>query len=174
MRGLTEKTIEAIAKAVRSYIEEEQQNGDLTRLENSLKGNTKSIQNLMEVLKKGKATDLILEQLEVLQNEKIELERQIENEKSYFSDYSYDEIKNHLMSIKNFDYTKIEYRKKLIDIFIREIILNENKLTILYNINGNNKKEQKNGSKYKSSYLERMVEIVLPNPNPFCFEVFLM
>ncbi len=67
------------------------------------------------------------------QIEKRELEKQISQEKTKYSVLTVREVKFFMEQFKKGDVNDLNYRKALVDTFVRKIILYDNKMTILYN-----------------------------------------
>ena len=95
----------------------------------------------MQALMHGKATDIILSQIEKLENENAELNNTISVQKAVQINYSYADIRQWLLHFRTLDYTKIKHRKDLIDIFIYRIVLYDDKMKILFHLKGGQKEE---------------------------------
>ena len=89
----------------------------------------------------GKATDIILSQIEKLENENAELNNTIAAQKAVQINYCYADIRQWLLHFRTLDYTKIKHRKDLIDIFIYRIVLYDDKMKILFHLKGGQKEE---------------------------------
>ena len=89
----------------------------------------------------GKATDIILSQVERLENENKELADTVAMEKAMQMKYSYSDIRKWLLHFRTLDYTKTKHRKELINIFIYRIVLYDDKMKVLFHLKGGQKEE---------------------------------
>lgn len=83
---------------------------------------------------KGEIVDLITQRIRRKQLERQELEKQLAEEIMKHPILTVDEVKFFLNKFKAGDAKSIKYRKSLIDTFVRGIYLQEDKMTILYNV----------------------------------------
>ena len=94
----------------------------------------KSINNLLSAIEKGENLDLINERLNQNRKELEKNKKLLTQEKKKINNINIENIKFFLNQIKNGDIRDIEYRKKLINIFVNEIHLHENQLIIVFNV----------------------------------------
>ena len=138
---LTDEFIDSVAAETYLLIQAERNDSEIKRIEGVIAENQKAINNLMQALMHGKATDIILSQIEKLENENAELNATIEGEKAMQINYTYEDIRKWLEHFRTLDYTKIKHRKNLIDVFIYRIVLYDDKMKILFHLKGGQKEE---------------------------------
>ncbi len=138
---LTDEFIDSVAAETYLLIQAERNDSEIKRLESLIAENQKAINNLMQALMHGKATDIILSQIEKLENENAELNNTIAAQKAVQINYCYADIRQWLLHFRTLDYTKIKHRKDLIDIFIYRIVLYDDKMKILFHLKGGQKEE---------------------------------
>ncbi len=138
---LTDEFIDSVAAETYLLIQAERNDSEIKRLESLIAENQKAINNLMQALMHGKATNIILSQIKKLENENAELNNTIAAQKAVQINYSYADIRQWLLHFRALDYTKIKYRKDLIDIFIYRIVLYDDKMKILFHLKGGQKEE---------------------------------
>lgn len=127
-----------ISKEVYAICQKENnQNTLLKCLEKRHKELENNIENLMKAIEAGQNLDLINESLNKRRMELEEVKKQIAIEKMNFINLTKEQIKSFLLLIKNGNKNDIKYRKTLISIFINEIYLYDDKLTILFNVGSN-------------------------------------
>ena len=131
---LTPKTINQIAKKIVDICNSESNTQIIKRLQKLIKDNKKETENLMIALEKGEIVDLITQRIRRKQLERQELEKQLAKETMKHPILTVDEVKFFLNKFKAGDEKSIKYRKSLIDTFVRGIYLQEDKMTILYNV----------------------------------------
>lgn len=131
---LTDSNIEKIAQKVVELSEKGNNYSVLEHLNKRLRENKKETENLIKVIEKGNISDLIIEAISKKKEEKIEIENQIKIEKLKTPLLTIEKVKKFLLYFKNGDINDIVFVKSLIDVFINKIIVNENRLTILFNI----------------------------------------
>ena len=135
---LTNKNIDMISKEVYAICQKENnQNTLLKCLEKRHKELENNIENLMKAIEAGQNLDLINENLNKRRMELEEVKKQIAIEKMNFINLTKEQIKSFLLLIKNGNKNDIKYRKRLISIFVNEIYLYDDKLTILFNVGSN-------------------------------------
>ncbi len=138
---LTDESIDMVAAETYTLIQAARNDSEIKRLENIIEDNKKAIDNLMQALMHGKATDIILAQVERLENENKELADTVAMEKAMQMKYSYSDIRKWLLHFRTLDYTKIKHRKELINIFIYRIVLYDDKMKVLFHLKGGQKEE---------------------------------
>ena len=130
-----------VAAETYTLIQAARNDSEITRLENIIEDNKKAIDNLMQALMHGKATDIILSQVERLENENKELADTVAMEKAMQMKYSYSDIRKWLLHFRTLDYSKTQHRKELINIFIYRIVLYDDKMKVLFHLKGGQKEE---------------------------------
>ncbi len=130
-----------VAAETYTLIQAARNDSEIKRLENIIEDNKKAIDNLIQALMHGKATDIILSQVERLENENKELTDTVAMEKAMQMKYSYSDIRKWLLHFRTLDYTKTKHRKELINIFIYRIVLYDDKMKVLFHLKGGQKEE---------------------------------
>lgn len=138
---LTDEFIDMVAAETYTLIQAARNDSEIKRLENIIEDNKKAIDNLMQALMHGKATDIILSQVERLENENKALADTVAMEKAMQMKYSYSDIRKWLLRFRTLDYTKTRHRKELINIFIYRIVLYDYKMKVLFHLKGGQKEE---------------------------------
>ena len=138
---LTDEFIDMVAAETYTLIQAARNDSEIKRLENIIEDNKKAIDNLMQALMHGKATDIILSQVERLENENKELADTVAMEKAMQMKYSYSDIRKWLLHFRTLDYTKTKHRKELINIFIYRVVLYDDKMKVLFHLKGGQKEE---------------------------------
>ncbi len=138
---LTDEFIDMVAAETYTLIQAARNDSEIKRLENIIEDNKKAIDNLMQALMHGKATDIILSQVERLENENKELADTVAMEKAMQMKYSYSDIRKWLLHFRTLDYSKTKHRKELINIFIYRIVLYDDKMKVLFHLKGGQKEE---------------------------------
>ena len=145
---LDEDVIDRISQALYDLLREELKIGNIARLEKLLADSKRAADNLMKVLVEGKATDLILEKLDLLQKEQKQLQLQLDTERTEYLDFTLPQIRRYVRRFKDLDYSLVENRQALIDTFVERVTLYED---------GNAKIRYKVTDFAKGSFLERLV-----------------
>ncbi len=138
---LTDEFIDTVAAETYLLIQSERNESEIKRLESLVTDNQKAINNLMQALMLGKATDSILSQIEKLENENKELNDTIAAEKAMQINYTYSDIRKWLLHFRTLDYTKTKNRKDLIDTFIYRVVLYDDKMKVLFHLKSGQKEE---------------------------------
>ena len=138
---LTDEFIDMVAAETYTLIQAARNDSEIKRLETIIEDNKKAIDNLMQALMHGKATDIILSQVERLEHENKELADTVAMEKAMQMKYSYSDIRKWLLHFRTLDYTKTKHRKELINIFIYRIVLYDDKMKVLFHLKGGQKEE---------------------------------
>ena len=138
---LTDEFIDMVAAETYTLIQAARNDSEIKRLENIIEDNKKAIDNLMQALMHGKATDIILSQVERLENENKELADTVAMEKAMQMKYSYSDIRKWLLHFRTLDYSKTQHRKELINIFIYRVVLYDDKMKVLFHLKGGQKEE---------------------------------
>lgn len=138
---LTDEFIDMVAAETYTLIQAARNDSEITRLENIIEDNKKAIDNLMQALMHGKATDIILSQVERLENENKELADTVAMDKAMQMKYSYSDIRKWLLHFRTLDYSKTKHRKELINIFIYRVVLYDDKMKVLFHLKGGQKEE---------------------------------
>ena len=108
----------------------------LPKLQEQLKQKEKEIENIVNAVQKGYATETLLKRLDGLEKEKREISDAIAKEQLKAPIFSQDHFKMALSNFRKIDITTQEGKRKIIDTFINAIYLYDDHLKIIYNANG--------------------------------------
>lgn len=152
LKFLDDEVIDNIAKAILEMLQEENQSGNILRLEKLLAKNQKATDNLLTAVMSGKGTDLLLDRLAKVQAEQKDIQEQILIEKSGLLDASLPELHRYVKRFKHLDYTDTKNRQDLVDTFVDRIWLyDDGKAKVRYNVTDF-------GCHKKGSFYDRLVE----------------
>ena len=132
---LTNENIDKIAKTIIEISEKEEDTTHIKYLNKLLNDNQKATENLLRALEKGDLSDIVTDRLLQKKQEKIQIEKEIEDEENNKINLSITDIKFFLNQLKNGQIDDIKYRRMLISVFINKIYLYDDKITITFNIN---------------------------------------
>ncbi len=138
---LTPDNIELIANEVIALIEKDNISDTAKILTKKIKDCDRRKNNLIEALKQGKMTDMLFEEIEKLDNEKKEYEKQLAAEGlKNLTNITKPQIIFFLTELAKSEINNIKYRRRLIDTFINKIYVYDDKnnkdkmkMTILFN-----------------------------------------
>ena len=108
----------------------------LPRLEEQLTSKEKEIENIVNAVQKGYATDTLLKRLGELEKQRDEISDSIAKEKKKAPIFTKDHFKMALFNFRKIDISKQDGKRKIIDTFINSIFLYDDHLKIVYNGNG--------------------------------------
>lgn len=108
----------------------------LPRLEEQLREKEKEMENIVNAVQKGYATDILLERLEKLKHEKDEISVSIAKERIKCPTFSQEHFKCALLKFRSLDITNQEAKRKIIDTFINAIYVYDDSFRIIYNGSG--------------------------------------
>ena len=134
---LSPKNIDKIAKAVAGTYKKETQNFKLEHLLGEKRETEKVIENLIKALEQGNAADLITKRIQEKRNELEEIEKQIFKEQQNQFILTEAQIRFFLESLKNGDINDLKYRKVLVNVLIKKIILYDGRITYIFNVGDN-------------------------------------
>ncbi|MDO9592768.1 MAG: zinc ribbon domain-containing protein, partial [Erysipelotrichaceae bacterium] len=138
---LTDRNIDLISREVVKLVDkEEKENSVLKTLNRQLNENQKAMDNLLRAIENGQAVDLITERLQDKKYERENLHRQIELENRSIRKITIPEIKFFLNQLRNGDINELKYRRSLISIFVSSIHLYDDKIKMIFSIDGNKSK----------------------------------
>ena len=118
---LTNDYIYTIARKIAELSVTEGNTDTTVRLKRLLKENEEATANLIKAIETGKAVDVLSAQIEKRQNERLDLESQLAQEKLLSPILTYEEIKFFFDKFKGGDANDIAYRMALIDTFINRV-----------------------------------------------------
>lgn len=132
---MNDDNISIISKQVYEKCQQENNSTLLIKeYEQQIKDTEKSIDNLLVAIERGENIDLINDKItknrELLETKKILLSK----EKNKMLNIDEDHIKFFLNQLKTGDVNDIDYRKKLVNIFVNEIHLSEKEVTVIFNV----------------------------------------
>ena len=131
---LTPERIDYISKRIVETCEQARADkSGLTALESRLKKAKKESQNILKAIKAGKAVDTLLEALDEVETKQKDIEREIARENSKFPLLTVDKVKFFFSKFAKGDIKDTFFRQRLVDTFIHKIIVDNEKITILYN-----------------------------------------
>ena len=108
----------------------------LPHLEQQLAEKEKEIENIVNAVQKGYATDTLLKRLGELGKQRNEINDSITKEKLKSPIFTKDHFKMALCNFRTIDTSKQDGKRKIIDTFINSIYLYDDHLKIIYNGNG--------------------------------------
>ena len=108
----------------------------LPKLQEQLKQKEKEIENIVNAVQKGYATETLLKRLDGLEKEKREISDAIAKEQLKAPIFTQDHFRMALSNFRKIDITTQEGKRKIIDTFINAIYLYDDHLKIIYNANG--------------------------------------
>lgn len=133
---LTDDNIEKIAKTVVELCKKEKENSTIHILQSRVKEIEKQKNRLFDTLKLCDYDNVrknILEEMNNLENEKIENLNEIARMEQGFVELTVPQIKFFLENIRNGNINDIKYRKMLINTLINKIYLYDDSMTIIFN-----------------------------------------
>lgn len=132
---LTPERIDIISKKVVELCEKERANkSGIKVLETRLKQTKKEIKNLLAAIKSGKAQQILLEELERLQAEQSDIELEILKEEIKFPVLTIDKVNFFISQFTKGNVKDLFFREKLIDTFVNDITVYNDKITISYHV----------------------------------------
>ena len=108
----------------------------LPKLQEQLKQKEKEIENIINAVQKGYATETLLKRLDGLEKEKHEISDAIAKEQLKAPIFTQDHFRMALSNFRKIDITTQDGKRKIIDTFINAIYLYDDHLKIIYNANG--------------------------------------
>ena len=154
---LTDKNIDILANGVIEYLKKQEDRTDLKRLQKMLSKKEKEKDNLLESLKQCNidiVKNTIFEEIQKIEQEKVELRKQIMEEQGNYITVTLAQVKNFLKLIKKGSVNDLKYRKMLINVLIDKIYIYDDSITIMFNIqNKDFSAKYPNISEIESSYL---------------------
>ena len=108
----------------------------LPKLQEQLKQKEKEIENIVNAVQKGYATEILLKRLSDLENEQKEIMDAIAKEQLKTPIFTQDHFKMALYNFRKIDISTQDGKRKIIDTFINSIYLFDDSMKIGYNANG--------------------------------------
>ncbi len=123
----------------------------LPKLQEQLKQKEKEIENIVDAVQKGYATEILLKRLSDLEKEQKEITDSIAKEQLKAPIFTQDHFRMALYNFRKIDISKQDGKRKIIDAFINSIYLYDDNIKIIYNANG--KEEVVSLEEFESSTL---------------------
>ena len=133
---LTDKNIERIAREVAQACQAEMDSAGVKRIKAAIQEADSAIENLWKALEHGQAVDMITERIAKREKEKAELEAQLAIEMKRLVILTEPQIHLFLKKLQASDMNDINDRRSLINIFVREIYLKNDRFTMILNGSG--------------------------------------
>ena len=108
----------------------------LPKLQEQLRQKEKEIENIVNAVQKGYATEILLKKLGELEKERNEINDAIAKEQLTAPIFSQDHFKMALNNFRKIDISKQDGKRKIIDTFINAIYMFDDHIKIVYNGNG--------------------------------------
>ncbi len=108
----------------------------LPKLQEQSKQKEKEIENILNAVQKGFATDTLLKRLSELEKEQKELNEVIATEQLKSPIYTQEHFKMALHNFRKIDISTQDGKRKIIDTFINSIFMYDDCIKIIYNANG--------------------------------------
>ena len=150
----------------------------LPQLEQQLKEREKEIENIVNVIQQGIASQALVKRLGELEASKNEISDAIIKEQIQSPTYTQDEYRMALTNYRKIDITQQDGKRKIIDTFINAIYVYDDHFKIVYN--GNNKEEtvrlealENSSTLFSSGAPKHSNPNLLPIGETFGFVVFL-
>lgn len=136
---LTDDNINEMANAVYKTACKTQDHSRIKQLQREILENESQKTNLVNSLKMCNDDNVrkyIFEEMSKMEQQKIELQNQIEEEESSMFLVSEKEIKYFLKSLQNGNKNDLKYRQMIINVLIYKVYIYDDNITIIYNANG--------------------------------------
>ncbi|HBN12475.1 MAG TPA: recombinase family protein [Clostridiales bacterium] len=108
----------------------------LPKLQEQAKQKEKEIENILNAVQKGFATDTLLKRLSELEKEQKDLNEVIASEQLKSPIYTQEHFKMALHNFRKIDVSTQDGKRKIIDTFINSIFIYDDYMKIIYNVNG--------------------------------------
>lgn len=132
---LTNENIDRIANTVVKLAEKEKDKTKIKMLEKALRKNEKSKSNLFDSIKEcgiDSVRKSIFEEIEKLENEHKEIEKQIRLEENNIVKVTVQQIKFFLKEMRKIDISDIRYRQMLVNMLVYKVYLYDDNITIVF------------------------------------------
>lgn len=133
-RVLHDSEISRIADMLISL--QDKEDSILPALRKQLAETEKGLDNLLDAIQQGLLTPSTRKRLDMLENQKVELEISITEAELKKPKYTKQEIVCFISQFKNGNIDDKDYRQRIIDIFINSIFVFDDKLVFTYNFKG--------------------------------------
>lgn len=130
---MTDKNIETISKEVAKACQADADSASIQRINTAIKEADLAIENLWKALERGRAVDMITERIAKWEKEKTELEAQLAIGMKCLVILTEPQIKAFLKKMQTSNMNDINNRRGLINIFVRETFLKNDRFTMILN-----------------------------------------
>ena len=129
-----DNVISLLAKTL--YKLQNEESSMLAILERQQRETDKEIENILKAIKQGKASSILLDELEKLEKQREDISLSIAKEKIVRPVFSLSQYTTALKEFRNIDTNTLAGKKKIIDTFVNSIFLYDDHFKIIYNGNG--------------------------------------
>lgn len=133
---LTDKNIERISKEVAKACQVDAESSSIKRLKTAIREVDTAIENLWKALEHGQSVEMITDRITKRQKEKEELEAQLALETKRLVILTEPQVKAFLTELQTGNLNSPDNRRGLINIFVREIYLYDDRFTLILNGSG--------------------------------------
>lgn len=134
---LQDDVMEWLADTLINYQKEHSKHGELSLLEEQLKGNKKALANIMQAIEQGIITNTTKERLLELERAQSKINGNIAIIKSEQVEVTREQILGWLDSFREGDISDKHFQKRLFDSFLQAVYLyDDNRIRILFNLYG--------------------------------------
>lgn len=130
---LTDGNINRVSEAVAAACKADYDSSAIKRIKTAIREADTAIENLWKALEQGQAVDMITERIEKRKQEKEDLQTQLAIEMGKEVIFTGPQIKAFLSGLKKGDLNDINYRRGIINIFLRVVYLYDDKFTMYLN-----------------------------------------
>lgn len=133
---LTDKNIKKLSKKILKLLEKNREESPIQYWNEQLKQVNSKIRNLLSAIESGVSIDSAIERLQELDSEKAQLEAKIKIEKNKKPLPTLQAVEWFLNTLKTYDFSNNLAREKLINTIIKSVYIDNDIVTIFYNLVG--------------------------------------
>lgn len=133
---LTDKNIERIAKEVAAACQSDADSSSVKRIKTAIHEADTAIENLWKALEHGQSVEMITDRINKRQKDKEALEAQLALETKRLVILTEPQVKAFLTKLQTGNLDDTDNRRGLINIFVREIYLYDDRFTLILNGSG--------------------------------------
>lgn len=137
-----DQLINLIIEAYQRFLEETRANSELAAMEEELAQNKKASANLLKALETGKASDTITNRIAELEQERKDLQMEIEFEKASLVEVTPEQLTFFFERLKNGNFNDKTVRRDLIDLLVQKVFLFDNRIKIVFNFDADTKEHE--------------------------------
>ena len=112
---------------------QKEENTTLVTLQKQLSETNRGINNMLNAIQQGIITNSTKDRLNELEATKRNIETEITKEQIKHAPITEEQIQFWFECFKNYDITKLEYRKRLVDAFVNAIIVYDDRIEFYFN-----------------------------------------